>query len=147
MLHLTFMILLLITGMVDLRTRKIYNLFPFLIALLAVCRMIYDPACIWPGIVGCLIASVLLLLLTLRFGGLGGGDIKLTAACGLYLGVDDLLIGLLIACSLALVFHFICHLYEKRHRKRNQLSNMIHPHSFAFGPYLAIGFMIALLIS
>ena len=147
MLHLTFMILLLITGMVDLRTRKIYNLFPFLMVLLAVCRMLYDPACICPGIAGCLIASVLLLLLTLRFGGLGGGDIKLTAACGLYLGVDDLLIGLLIACSLALAFHFICHLYENRQRKRNPLSNMIPPRSFAFGPYLAIGFMIALLIS
>lgn len=132
MLHLMFMILLVITGSLDLMTRKINNLFPLLIALLAVCRVVCDPSCVWSRIAGCLIVSIPLLLLTLRFGGLGGGDVKLTAACGLYLGVDSVLKGCFFAAVFALISYFIRFLYKKECDQ-----------TFAFGPYLAAGFILA----
>ena len=143
MIHILFVIILLITGAIDAATRKIHNLSPLLIALLAILRMICDPTAIRSCIVGFFLLSVPMFLLALLRGGLGGGDIKLTAACGLFLGVDGLLSGFLIAGSLALTSNFICHLYKNRQRKRKPRATMIHPSSFALGPYLSIGFILA----
>lgn len=143
MIHLLFIIILFITGAVDAVTRKIHNISVLLILLLAILRMICDPTAIRSCTAGFFLLSVPMFLLALLHGGLGGGDIKLTAACGLFLGVDALLSGFLIAGLLALAANFICHLYENQQRKRKLRVKMIHSPSFALGPYLSIGFILA----
>lgn len=65
--------------------------------------------------------------------GIGGGDIKLMAACGVFLGVEKSIIALEIACLLALLIQGI---WKKIKRKK----------MFAFGPYLSIGILLSFFI-
>lgn len=136
MIHLLFMITLVIAGAVDAATNKIHNLFPLLIAALAIARLVCDPSALPSRVIGCFLLSVPMLLLALGKGGLGGGDIKLTAACGLFLGADALLRGALIAGLLALIVHLFL-----QHTKKAGSQDV-----FAFGPYLAIGFIFSSLL-
>lgn len=136
MIHLLFMITLVIAGAIDAATNKIHNLFPLLIAALAIARLVCDPSALPSRIIGCFLLSVPMLLLAPGKGGLGGGDIKLTAACGLFLGADALLKGALIAGLLALIVHLFL-----QHTKKAGSQDV-----FAFGPYLAIGFIFSSLL-
>lgn len=133
MIHLFYIIVLVITGILDSITKKIYDLSPLLIILLAILRMIGEPDVTPSCIVGFFVLSIPMLLLTLRLGGLGGGDIKLTAACGLFLGADALLAGFLVAALSALTIRLLLHLIKKQ-----DLQN-----TFAFGPFLSAGFILA----
>ena len=47
-----------------------------------------------------------LLIAGITVGGIGGGDIKLTGACGLVLGFERTLAGLLMALMFLLLFHW-----------------------------------------
>ena len=143
MIHLLFMFTLLITAAADAATRKIHNLFPLLIILLATVRMLCDPALIPSRIAGFFVLSIPMLLLTLHRGGLGGGDIKLTAACGLFLGADAVLTGCFLASLLALALHPIRQIYAKRKQQISPSPNTDVSHPFAFGPYLSAGYILA----
>lgn len=136
MIHLLFMVTLVIAGAIDAATNKIHNLFPLLIAALAIARLVCDPSALPSRVIGCFLLSVPMLLLALGKGGLGGGDIKLTAACGLFMGADALLRGTLIAGLLALIVHLFL-----QHTKKAGSQDV-----FAFGPYLAIGFIFSSLL-
>ena len=133
MIQFLYILILIIAGITDLFYKKIYNRFPFLIAILAILRIIHDPTLLQSSILGFFVLSIPMLFLTLRHGGLGGGDIKLTAACGLFLGADALLAGFLIAGLLALTIRTALRLFHKQNSER----------TFAFGPFLSAGFILA----
>lgn len=62
-----------------------------------------EPA--WPErIAGFLLPGVCLLLLAVKYGGVGGGDIKLTAALGFYIGLNALAAILFFALPPALAY-------------------------------------------
>ena len=65
--------------------------------------------------------------------GIGGGDVKLMAVCGLLLGWQLILIGFVAGCIIGSVVHLL----------RMKLSG--EGHVLAMGPYLSIGVMIAVL--
>jgi leader peptidase (prepilin peptidase)/N-methyltransferase len=135
-LYLLFILLVTGAGICDIRTRKIYNCFPLLIALLGTLRLFAFPAETANHIVGMFIPSVPMLLLTLRLGGLGGGDIKLVAACGLFLGIRGVTLGVLFAGLLALLVMGVRTLRHSPARKE----------PFPFGPFLAVGFVVAMVV-
>lgn len=64
---------------------------------------------------------------------LGGGDIKLMGACGLFLGWDLTLCGLIVGCAFGLLLEYFLMLIKIR--KRGDY--------LAFGPYLALGMLFA----
>ncbi len=81
-----------------------------------------------------LISGILLILYYMTEGrAIGGGDIKLTAVCGLIIGWKDIVIAFFIGCIIGSAAHII------RMRKNNT------EHIFAMGPYLAIGIFLAVL--
>ena len=83
---------------------------------------------------GMLAVSVPMLLLTLLIpGGFGGGDIKLMAASGFFLGTSSILC----AITLAIIAGSVYGIVMLKNRKRNRKNQ------FAFGPVLAIGLSIA----
>lgn len=61
---------------------------------------------------------------------LGGGDVKLLFVLGLYLGIESEAFALLVACALGVVCCLIARVK-----------------TFAFGPYLAMGSLMALIMS
>ena len=65
--------------------------------------------------------------------GIGGGDVKLMAACGLLLGWKLIVAALIIGCILGSVIHIL----------RMKISK--EDHVLAMGPYLSMGVMIAAL--
>lgn len=133
MIHLLFIIILLIVGAIDAFNKKIYDVFPLTIIFISVLSFIQNPDTLISGIIGFFALSVPMLILALLGIGIGGGDIKLTAACGLFLGTEALLTGFLIASLLALAVYLVRFLLRRQK-----------PHAtFAFGPYLAAGFIIA----
>ncbi len=129
-LTIVFIVLLAAAGISDAVTRKIPSAIPIAIAVLAACR-IFSRGGLADGLIGFFALGVPMLLLAMRFGGLGAGDIKLSAACGLYLGFGAALRGLFAACLLALAAQFVL----KAARRARP--------SFAFGPFLAAGYILS----
>ncbi|MCR5473586.1 MAG: prepilin peptidase [Lachnospiraceae bacterium] len=74
---------------------------------------------------------LLILYLATKGRGIGGGDIKLMAAAGLFLGWKNIILAFVIGCILGSVIHLI----------RMKVSKQ--DHVLAFGPYLAAGIFIA----
>ncbi len=81
-------------------------------------------------------ALFLLLLRWLTRGGLGLGDVKLTALLGLYLGSAGLVLALLLAFLLGAVIGGFLLLTSRKSRGE----------TIAFGPFLALGAVLALLL-
>ena len=127
-------VLLVVAG-IDLNTMEIPNIFPALIIGIAVVHFILAPETLVSGIIGFFAISVPMLLLSLFSDGFGGGDIKLCAACGLFLGYRLLLLGFLAACILAALIGGPLLLVRKENRKT----------PFAFGPFLSAGFLLSAL--
>jgi len=98
----------------------------------------------WPEILNCLIAAVVfgggMLLLSLlmdrilKRDSLGGGDIKLFAVIGLYLGLAGTLLAVLLSCVLGLLFALI--LRSRGGEKGAQ---------FPFGPSIALAAVLVML--
>lgn len=85
---------------------------------------------------GGLAAGGLLLLSALvTKGGMGGGDIKFAAVCGLYLGWPAVMLGLFLGALCGSAVGIALIVAKKRRRKE----------PIPFGPHLAAGFFVALL--
>ncbi len=65
--------------------------------------------------------------------GIGGGDVKLMAAAGLFVGWKSIILAFVLGC----IFGSIIHLIRMRLSKQD--------HVLAFGPYLSVGILIAAL--
>lgn len=129
---------LIVIAVIDWRTYEIpFGLNVFIailgIADIAIKLMDRDYPGIWDNLIGAVSVSGFLLLLYLatKGRGIGGGDIKLMAAAGLFLGWKNCILAFVIGCVLGSVIHLI----------RMKVSGK--DHVLAFGPYLAVGILIA----
>lgn len=95
-----FFLILSLAAVSDIRKRMIPDWMPFFIA--GVSLFPSEPV----YLTGLLVALPLLVA-GITVGGIGGGDIKLTGACGLVLGFERTLAGLLMALSFLLLFHAV----------------------------------------
>ena len=137
--------LLVILGCVsatDIRTRTIPNGLCIMIALLGIARVIAGsvgwlaaemPVTVLDAVLGACAASLPLLALASLSGGVGGGDIKLMAAAGVFLGWRSALLALAFGCVLGAIAGIILMLSGRATRKS----------TIAFGPYLCAGIALA----
>jgi leader peptidase (prepilin peptidase)/N-methyltransferase len=126
---------LIVLSVIDWRTYEIPFGINVVIAILGAARIIADPSD-WVGhIIGMFAVSVPLLIILLASGGraMGGGDVKLMAAAGLFLGWQNVLVALIFGCFYGSVIHII----------RMRVSG--EEHMLAMGPYLSAGIITALL--
>lgn len=126
---------LLALSVIDFRTYEIPIGFNYFILALGLIRVITDYTN-WRGyLIGLLSVSIFLYLLYIVSKGraIGGGDIKLMAACGLVIGWQNIILAFLLGC----IIGSIVHLARMRITKAD--------HVLAMGPYLAVGVMIAAL--
>ena len=131
---------LIVITVIDWRTFEIpFGLNVFIavlgIAIVATKFVERDFTGILDNIIGAVSVSGFLLILYLatKGRGIGGGDIKLMAAAGLFLGWKSIILAFVIGCILGSVVHLI----------RMRVSKQ--DHVLAFGPYLAAGIFIACL--
>ena len=126
---------LLTLSVIDFRTFEIplgINLF---ILALGLVRAATDASNILTYLIGLFSVSIVLAVLYYATGGraIGGGDVKLMAACGLLLGWKLIILAFLLGCVLGAVIHVI----------RMKVSG--EGRMLAMGPYLSMGVLIAAL--
>ncbi len=126
---------LLVLSVIDFRTYEIpFGINLFILAL-GLVRVATDASNILTYLAGLLAVSIVLAILYYATGGraIGGGDVKLMAACGLLLGWKLIIMAFLLGCVLGAVIHVI----------RMKVSG--EGRVLAMGPYLSMGVLIAAL--
>lgn len=103
MLNSIFFVILLIISYQDFKEKKINNFFILLIFILGVVSvMVQKPPEISERITGFFCISIPMFLISYRKpGALGGGDVKLMAACGFYLGAERIVASAVISVFFA----------------------------------------------
>ena len=136
-LQVAFFIILLAVSYQDIKRMEIKDGCHAAIVLLAVAAILLDKN---PGILsrllGVLCVSAPMLALTLLIpGAFGGGDIKLVAAAGLFLGWENTVIAAVLAVFAGGVYALYLVLIQKADREQR----------FPFGPFLCVGMAAAVL--
>jgi leader peptidase (prepilin peptidase)/N-methyltransferase len=126
---------LLAISVIDARTKEIPLGLNITIAVLGILRILTNLPLWYEHLIGVAAVSLpLYAILVLSKGrGIGGGDVKLMAACGLFLGWRLIILAFFVGCVIGTVIHLIRMAAAKAGRE------------LAFGPYLAAGAFIALL--
>lgn len=126
---------LLALSVIDFKTYEIPIGFNIFIGILGVVRVITDYRNWLEYLIGLVAVSAFLYILYVCSKGraIGGGDIKLMAACGLLLGWKQIILAFLIGCIVGSIVHLI----------RMKVSGQ--GHQLAMGPYLSIGVIISAL--
>lgn len=127
---------LLSVALIDAETQIIPDRLNLALAVLGVLCLLLAPAA-WPGrLIGALCVSVPMFVLCLLIpGAFGGGDIKLMAAAGLFLGWQQTLLAMFFGI-LGGGFYGMYLLAAKKADKKDH---------FAFGPFLCVGIVLAML--
>lgn len=131
---LAFSILMIIT-IIDWRTYEIPPSLNLMLGILGVIRIVLDFPHLLDYLIGfCAVSGFLYLLFILTRGrGIGGGDIKLMAAAGLFIGWKNIILALALGCILGSIIHIVL------------MTTCSKDRVLAFGPYLSAGIVIAML--
>ena len=137
MLHFLFVCLLVQVSVCDIRTMKIPDRLNMAILALGMLRQLAAPELAWETAAGGLLAAALpMYLLAVAFpGSIGGGDIKFTAAAGVFLGAAGVLQGAAAGMLLAGVYGAGLLLRHKKTARQ----------TFPLGPFLAAGFLFSMI--
>lgn len=119
----------------DYHTQTIDNRIHLIIALLGIAAVfIFPEYTIWDKCIGALAVSVPMFLITILVpGAFGGGDIKLMAACGWFLGTKSILYAAVLAFFACGIYCAVMLAAKKMKRKQQ----------FAFGPWLVFGIIVS----
>ncbi len=126
---------LITLSVIDFRTYEIPLGINIFILALGLVRLVTDYTD-WLGYaIGlfCVSGFLYIIYVATKGRGIGGGDIKLMAACGLLIGWKLVILGFVLGCIVGSVIHII----------RMKVSG--EGHVLAMGPYLAVGVMISVL--
>ncbi len=131
-----FLAVLTVVAFIDADTMEIPNGLVILILIIAIAALVCFPEPTWKNrLIGLVCVSVPMLLITIVIpGAFGGGDIKLMAAAGLFLGWKLCLV----AAFLAIVAGGLYGIWLLATRRKGKKEH------FAFGPFLCAGMAAAL---
>lgn len=134
-----FASLLILIGFIDFKTKYVYNstvVFGVVSGILfAVLEWMETKSIPWNYIAGAFIGFGIIYLIVILTRGMGEGDIDIALICGLFLGIKGILVTLFLAIILGGIVATIILIFKLKERKAE----------IAFGPYLAIGGIIACL--
>lgn len=138
LLAFSFICILMVVAYIDLDTQMIYDRFHILILVLGIIScFVSKDLNIVERLIGSVVISVPMLVLTILIpSAFGGGDIKLMAVSGFFLGFKAIVIAMFIALIIGGGYGTYMLVTKKLDKKDH----------FAFGPYLAIGLIVALFI-
>jgi len=127
---------LLAVGVIDSRIFFIPPLLNAFMLVLGIVRAIVDYERWYVYAAGAGAVSIVLVAVYVISGGkgIGGGDIKLMAVCGLFLGFELIIVAFFIGCILGSVVHLTAMALKKAGRQ------------VAFAPYLSIGVFVTMMV-
>ncbi len=127
---------LLALSVIDFRTYEIPVGFNIFIGCLGLIRLLTDLSSWLDSLIGlfCISIPLLLIFLVSKGRAIGGGDVKLMAACGFLIGWQKICFAFLVGCILGSLIHTI----------RMKHSNA--DHVLAMGPYLSLGVLLSLFL-
>lgn len=132
--------LLIVISIIDLESKYVYSSTTILGVLLAIIYIIIGAYLgevkILNNLLGGLIGYGIIFLIIILTGGMGEGDADIAGICGLFIGIKGVLVALFLAIILGGIFASIVLILKIKDRKSE----------IAFGPYIAIGTLIWLLI-
>ena len=137
-LMVVFLALLALVTVSDIKDKKIPNKYIIAVLGLGIVAAIFIPElALWERVIGFFTVSTPLFLINMIApGSFGGGDIKLMAVSGIFLGFQLILLSLLIAIFTGGIFGVWLLLVKGKEKKGH----------FPFGPFLCGGMGIALLL-
>ncbi len=126
---------LLAVGIIDGAIFEITPVCNGFIGLLGVIRLLWDWENRGEYVAGFFLAGSFLMMVFLftKGEGIGGGDIKLMAAAGLFLGINKVLPALFIGSASGAAVHLLCMKWRGKGR------------ILAYGPYLSLGIFLAMI--
>lgn len=130
-----FFCCLIVVSITDIQTMTIPDSLQVFIFILAVINIIVTPNEFIEKLIGLAVISIPMLLIAAITGGFGGGDVKLCAVSGLFLGWKLVLLGAFAGCILASCWSILLII-----RKKADKNTLI-----SFGPFLCFGFLFAAL--
>jgi len=134
--YAVFCSVLLVLSMIDLDTQEIpYRLQVIILSLGVISLFLSGFSGIKERLIGLVVVSVPMVMITLISGGFGGGDIQLMAVSGFLLGYQNNLLAMIIGTILAAIVG----VFVARRTKKDEEKVKI-----PFGPFLSIGLISAL---
>lgn len=130
-----FFCCLIVVSITDIQTMTIPDSLQVFIFILAVINIIVTPNELIEKLIGLAVISIPMLLIAAITGGFGGGDVKLCAVSGLFLGWKLVLLGAFAGCILASCWSILLIIRKKADKKT----------LISFGPFLCFGFLFAAL--
>ncbi len=128
--------ILITLSFIDLDTQEIPDRVHIFIITLALLNVFFEPSISIPNkLLGALVISVPMLMIAVLTGGFGGGDIKLMAAVGLFLGVGPTIVSFFLGAILGGLYGIYLMVFKKAKGKT----------AFSFGPFLSMGIFIGCL--
>lgn len=131
--------LLICLSVIDLKIGIVPDSINFLIFILSVIFLIISKKNVTYHIIGFFLISLPFLLIALITNGIGGGDVKLFAVTGLFLGAFHIFLAMFICCLLASIIGIFIKYFKKNY---NTINNKI---SIPLVPYISIGVIISTL--
>ena len=132
--------LLIVISIIDLESKYVYSSTTIVGVLLAIIYVIIGAYLgevkILNNLLGGLIGYGIIFLIIILTGGMGEGDADIAGICGLFIGIKGVLVALFLAIILGGIFASIVLILKIKDRKSE----------IAFGPYIAIGTLIWILI-
>ncbi|HEY8891444.1 MAG TPA: A24 family peptidase [Clostridium sp.] len=125
--------ILIVVSFIDIEHQIIPNKLIIFILAVGVLFSFINDISFMSEIFGMLLGGGVLFLLALVPGSLGGGDIKLMFALGIFLGAKGILVALFLAFIIASIISILLLLFKIKKRKDY----------IPFGPFLALGSFIA----
>ena len=129
-----FFMLLSLAAVSDMRKRIIPDWIPLMIAGISL---------IPPGTVHLigLLAALPLFVAGITAGGIGGGDIKLAGACGLVLGFERTIAGLIMALCFLMLFHTVKQCTRKMRKAKWETGK---GQAYPLVPFLFLGMLFSI---
>lgn len=129
-----FFIILSSAAIIDIRKRMIPD---WLVVMLAGVSLLPPEPIYGVGI----LAALPLFIAGITVGGIGGGDVKLTAACGLVLGFERTFTGLIMSLCLLLAFHTARNFIN---RIKNRTCKSGTEQAYPLVPFLMFGMLLSI---
>ena len=137
---------------IDLEHKLVFDRFVIALAILGVAACFFDPYYSWIShVIGGVAGFLSFYLISVIFEkirgkeGLGGGDIKLTGACGLILGWERLLLSIVIATVVAsIVLVIVSKRAEKKSTEPDEDGDESVDTEYPFAPFLTAAFAISM---